>query len=214
MALRHVAPTKTSLLRLREDLKFAIQGYELLDQKRTILIMELLALIDKTVDAQSRIEEGFAKAYATLEDAIIRMGRLKIQYLASAINIDATIKIKSRKVMGVTLPVIETSFVEGYPYFSPAGTSFWIDISVESFKSALILLGKFSELKISSLRLANEVKKTIKKVNALEKIAIPDLKETVHFIENRLEEAERDMFVLMKKVKEQLEKKEKLEMRR
>ncbi len=57
------------------------------------------------------------------------------------------------------------------------------------------------------LRLANEVKKTIRKVNALEKIAIPSLKETVHYINSRLEESERDMFVLMKLVKGNLEKK-------
>ena len=126
MAIKQLAPTKTNLLRIREDLKFAIQGYELLDQKRTILIMELLALIDQTVDTQNRIDEGLAKAYQTLEQAVFRMGRLKIQYLSSAVNIQANVRIKHRKVMGVTLPVIETDFIEGYPYFSPAGTSFII----------------------------------------------------------------------------------------
>jgi len=75
------------------------------------------------------------------------------------------------------------------------------------FKEVLKLMGKLSELKISVLRLANEVKKTIRKVNALDKIAIPDLKQTVHYIQSRLEENERDMFVLMKMVKQNLEKK-------
>ena len=87
------------------------------------------------------------------------------------------------------------------------GTSFWVDSSLYFFKEVLKLLGNLSELKISVLRLANEVKKTMKKVNALEKIAIPDLKETVHYIESRLEENERDMFILMKMVKGNLEKK-------
>ena len=109
--------------------------------------------------------------------------------------------------MGVSLPVIDTKFEEFPPYFSPMGTSFWIDSSITSFKDALSLLGRLSELKISVLRLANEVKKTIRKVNALEKIAIPDLEETVQFIQSRLEENERDMFVLMKMVKANLEKK-------
>jgi V/A-type H+-transporting ATPase subunit D len=87
------------------------------------------------------------------------------------------------------------------------GTCFWIDSSLSLFKDVLKLLGKLAELKISVLRLANEVKKTIRKVNALEKIAIPDFKETVHYIQGRLEENERDMFTLMKRVKENLEKK-------
>lgn len=207
MATLGYAPTKTNLLRLRNDLKFAQQGYELLDQKRNILIIELLALVDQTVDFQNRVEKALAKAYEALEEAVFDMGKLKVQYLTGAVNVSTDITVRSRRVMGVSLPVIETEFTEHAPYYSLMGNSFWIDSSLYFFKEVLKLLGKLSELKISVLRLASEVKKTIRKVNALEKIAIPDLTETVHFIESRLEENERDMFVLMKMVKENLERK-------
>ncbi len=207
MAQLNYAPTKTNLLNLKNDLKFAQQGYELLDQKRNILIMELLALVDQTTDYQSRVEDALAKAFEAMEAAVLDMGKLKVQYLTGAVNISTDIKISTRRVMGVSLPVITTEFEERAPYYSPAGTSFWIDTSLQSFKEALKLLGKLVELKISVLRLANEVKKTIRKVNALEKIAIPDLQDTVQYIQGRLEETERDMFVLMKMVKENLEKK-------
>lgn len=207
MTKLNYAPTKTNLLRLRSDLNFAKQGHELLDQKRNILVIELLSLVDQTTDYQHRVDEALAKAYQALEEAVLDMGKLKVQYLTGAVNISTDIVIKSRRVMGVTLPVVETEFKERPPYYSPMGTSFWIDSSISSFKQALSLLGRLSELKISVLRLANEVKKTIRKVNALEKIAIPDLQETVHFIQGRLEENERDMFVLMKMVKSNLESK-------
>jgi len=207
MTQLNYAPTKTNLLRLRNDLKFAQQGYELLDQKRNILIIELLALVDQTSDFQSRVENMLTKAYNALEETVFDMGKLKVQYLTGAVNITTDITIRTRRVMGVSLPVIETQFKEHSPYYSPMGTSFWIDSSLYFFKEVLKLLGKLAELKISVLRLANEVKKTMKKVNALEKIAIPDLKETVHYIESRLEENERDMFILMKMVKGNLEKK-------
>jgi hypothetical protein len=80
MAQLNYAPTKTNLLRLRNDLKFAQQGYELLDQKRNILIIELLALVDQTVDFQSRVETALAKAYKALEETVFDMGKLKVQY--------------------------------------------------------------------------------------------------------------------------------------
>ena len=207
MTQLNYAPTKTNLLRLKSDLSFAQQGYELLDQKRNILIIELLALVDQTADCQSRVEKALARAYEALEKAVFDMGRLKVQYLTGAVNITTDIALRSRRVMGVSLPVIETEFNEHSPHYSPMGTSFWIDSSLHFFKETLKLLGKLAELKISVLRLANEVKKTIRKVNALEKIAIPDLNETVHYIQSRLEENERDMFVLMKMVKENLERK-------
>jgi len=211
MALLTYAPTKTNLLKLRSDLKFAQLGHELLDQKRNILIIELLNLVDQTADFQNRVEEALVQAYKTLEEAVLQMGKLKVHNLGSAVNIETNIRIGMRRVMGVSLPVVDTDFIEKPPYFSLMGTSFWIDSSLGAFKSALKLLGKLAELKISVLRLAGEVRKTIRKVNALEKIAIPDLKDTVSYIESRLEENERDMFVLMKMVKERLEAKRKKE---
>lgn len=207
MAASNYAPTKTNLLKLRSNLQFAEQGYELLDQKRNILIVELLSLVDQTADHQARVDAALAEAYETFQKAILDMGRLKVQYLTGAVNIATDITVGSRRVMGVNLPVVDTEFTEHRPYFSPMGTSFWIDSSVQNFKEVLRLLGKLSELRISVLRLANEVKRTIRKVNALEKIAIPDLKEAVHYIETRLEENERDMFTLMKRVKENLDRK-------
>ncbi|UCG00233.1 MAG: V-type ATP synthase subunit D [Spirochaetaceae bacterium] len=204
----NVAPTKTNLLRIRHELEFARLGHELLDQKRNILVLELLNLVDQTVDFQDRVVKALEEAYRTLEQAVLRMGKLRVSSLASAVNIRAEIELKTRRVMGVRLPVVQTSFSEHPPYYSPLGTSFWIDNSLEEFKQALQLMGRLAELKISIIRLAAEVRKTIRKVNALEKIAIPDLEQTVGFIQNRLEENERDMFVLMKMVKRRLEAKE------
>jgi V/A-type H+-transporting ATPase subunit D len=209
--LPNVAPTKTNLLRIRHELEFARLGHELLDQKRNILVIELLNLVDQAVDFQERVVKALEEAYRTLEQAVLRMGKLRVSNLASAVNIRAEIELKTRRVMGVRLPVVDTSFTEHPPYFSPLGTSFWIDNSLEEFKEALQLMGRLAELKISIIRLASEVRKTIRKVNALEKIAIPDLEQTVYFVQNRLEENERDMFVLMKMVKSRLEVKEQAE---
>jgi V/A-type H+-transporting ATPase subunit D len=205
--VRNVAPTKTNLIRVKSELQFARLGHELLDQKRNILVLELLALVDQAADMQERVDKALAEAYRTLEEAVLRMGKLKVVSLSSAVNIEADIKIKQRKVMGVQLPVVETQFEEHAPYYSPSGTSFWIDTSLTRFKETLQLMGHMAELKISIMRLAREVRKTIRKVNALEKIAIPDLDETVVHVQNRLEESERDMLILMKMVKKRLEMK-------
>jgi V/A-type H+-transporting ATPase subunit D len=205
--MRNVAPTKTNLLRASQELRFASLGYELLDQKRNILVIELLNLVDQTVGHQERMESTLREAYRTLEEAVLRMGKLRVIHLSSTVNIDSEIRIGQRRVMGVVLPVVNTTFTAHPPYYSLMGTSFWIDNAVKGFRDALELMGRFAELKVSLLRLAQEVKKTIRKVNALEKIAIPDLEETVAYIRSRLEENERDMFVLMKLVKARLESK-------
>ncbi len=206
--MRNVAPTKSSLIKLKDELKFARLGYELLDQKRNILILELLNLVDQAVDYQERVEKALAEAFVALKRAGIDMGKLKVVQISRAINIEASLSIKQRRVMGVQLPVVETEFIHHKPYYSPTDTSFWVDGALQEFRKTLEMMGRLAELKVSIMRLAMEVKKTIRKVNALEKIAIPDLTETVDYVRNRLEENERDMFVLMKMVKDRLTKKE------
>jgi len=207
MAYENYTPTRTTLLKLKQDLSFATLGYDLLDQKRNILVMELLNLVDQTVDYQTRVDEALETAYVSLEEAVLKMGKMKVFNLSSAVHIDADINIGSRKIMGVPLPVVNTDFQERSPYFSPLDTHYFIDNSIEHFKEALKVMGRFAELKISVMRLAGEVKKTIRKVNALEKIAIPEYRRAVKSIENRLEENERDAVILLKKIKERLEKK-------
>ncbi len=205
--MRNVAPTKTSLLKIKDELSFARLGHELLDQKRNILVIELLNIVDEADEYQSRIEKTLANGFKALEKASMDMGKLRIQHVKNGINVEAEANVRQRRVMGVRLPLVETSFHDNPPYFSPMETSLWLDRAIMEFKKALQDMGRLAELKISIMRLAREVKKTIRKVNALEKIAIPELDETLEYIQNRLEENERDMFVLMKMVKNRLEKK-------
>jgi len=206
--VRNVPPTKTNLLKLKEELSFAELGHELLDQKRSILVAELMALVDQAASYEKQVDEILAKAFDALEDASLAMGKLKVLSLSGAVNIDATISLSSRKIMGVSLPVVSTKFTERAPYYSALGVDFRIDIAVKAFRDVLSLMGRFAELKVSIMRLASEAKRTIRKVNALEKIAMPDLAETIKHIQNRLEENERDMFVLMKTVKNHIKPEE------
>jgi len=207
MSVRNVA-TKTNLMNLSRELEFARLGYELLDQKRNILVLELLAMVDQATDYEKQVQKALAKAFSSFEQSVLNGGKLQLMNVTGAVDISSSISLRQRKVMGVRLPVVETEFHENPPYFSPAGTSFWVDDSIEGFKDALKLMGRLAELKVSIFRLAREVKRTIRKVNALERIAIPELDIAVKQIRERLEENEREMFTLMKLVKTRLEQKE------
>jgi len=207
MSVRNVA-TKTNLMNLSRELEFARLGYELLDQKRNILVLELLAMVDQATDYEKQVQKALAKAFSSFEQSVLNGGKLQLMNVTGAVDISSSISLRQRKVMGVRLPVVETEFHENPPYFSPAGTSSWVDDSIEGFKDALKLMGRLAELKVSIFRLAREVKRTIRKVNALERIAIPELDIAVKQIRERLEENEREMFTLMKLVKTRLEQKE------
>ncbi len=206
----NLAPTRSNLMKLEDNLKFATLGYELLDQKRQILISELLALVDQAIDYQSRVDTALAVARETLSKAIIEMGRLKVGNLCGSTNIDYNIKVSQRKVMGVAVPVVETSFNDKGPYFSQESSNIIAELGIQQFSQALELMGKLAELKVSIMRLSREVKKTIRKVNALEKISIPETRDTIKYMKGRIEEIERESFILLKSVKDRLEKQKEL----
>lgn len=193
-------------MRIRDELAFSRLGYELLDQKRSILVSELLTLVDQAVDYQNRVEKALGEAQKSLEDSIMHMGRLRLGNLAGAVGITSEIELGRRKVMGVQLPKVHTSFSGQGPFFSPEGTSMLSEVAIEKYSDALTLMGQMAELKVSIMRLSREVKKTIRKVNALEKLVIPDKEETMKYLEGRIEESERENFILLKSVKDRLER--------
>lgn len=197
--------TKSNLMRLKDELAFASQGHELLDQKRSILVVELLTLVDQAVDYQTRVENALALASTSLQNTILHEGRLKTGNLASSIDITSAYQLSERKVMGVHLPKVETDFVEHGPYFSPEGTTVLVEETISYYRDALKLMGRLAELKVSIMRLAREVKKTIRKVNSLEKIVIPDTKAALKNMSDRLEEADRESRILLKSVKDRLD---------
>lgn len=203
---RSVAPTRSNLLKLKDELKFATLGHELLDQKRSILVVELLTLVDQAVEYQSRVDKALALASDSMQHTVMEMGRLRVANLFGAVTIDSSIELSDRKVMGVRLPRVQTSFVENGPYFSPEGTTLAVEDTLEAYRDALQLMGRLAEMKVSIMRLAREVKKTIRKVNALEKIVIPELDETLAYTRGRIEEAERESFMLMKQVKKRMDR--------
>ena len=204
----NLAPTRSNLMRLAEELKFAELGHELLDQKRSILVGELLTLVDQAVDYEGRVVKALGEAQTTLSDAIMQMGRLRVGNLAGAVNIDYSINLGSRRVMGVTVPRVDTTFTDNSPYFSAEDTSILAEVSIDRYRTTLSLMGRLAELKVSIMRLAREVKKTIRKVNALEKIVIPENKETMAWMRGRIEEQERENFILLKVVKDRMEQAE------
>ncbi len=204
MARYEVAPTKTNLMRVKRDLGFAREGWELLDQKRKILIVELMGLIDRAVEAQEEVESKLAEAYQALDQAILRMGRREVNMIALGMNIESEISFSEKRVMGVSLPRVKVRFDDRSPYFAAAESSIWIDEAIKKFREVLRLLGVLAEARISLMRLSREVGKTIRRVNALEKIFIPDYDETLKYIEMALEESDREAFFVLKLVKDRL----------
>jgi V/A-type H+-transporting ATPase subunit D len=202
----NIAATKTNLIRMKRGLSVTQEGYELLDEKRKILMVELASVIEDADKAQREADEMLKKAYEALEKAIVAMGRKKIEELSLSMDIQADLDISHRQVMGVSLPVIKVKVTENPPFYSPVGLHIMLDEAKARFAELLTLLASLAEERIALQRLAKEIQKTIRKVNALEKIHLPFYRDAVKYIGDRLDEETRDAFSMLKMIKGRLQK--------
>jgi V/A-type H+/Na+-transporting ATPase subunit D len=196
-----IAPTKTNLFKMRKSLELTREGHDLLDEKRRILLEELTALVDATDRYQAEADEALNKAYEQLDRAVIIMGRGRVEDISYAIGTRNDLGISIRRIMGVQIPVIGLEVVEKAPYFRSFDTSPAVDEAIKGFQGIIRLCARLAEKKIALLRIAAEVQKTVRKVNALEKIYIPFYRDSVKYISDRLDEESRDAFALLKMIK-------------
>ncbi len=206
MAKFQVAPTKTNLLNMKQNHKFAREGHDLLDQKREIIIAELMGMVATAAEISDNVDKLFAQAYKELDKATVILGKDKLKNIARTINIEPKVTLSSRKVMGLPLPVVDVFVSEKKPYYSFLDTDVSLDEAVSKFRQILDTLAKLAQTKISVYRLAKEAQKTTRRVNALEKIYLPDYEETISYINNVLEESERESFFVLKLIKKRLKK--------
>jgi len=167
--------------------------------------MNELASLANVVDMlEKKLYQVLAQGYKLAEKAEVVMGRKRMEELSFSVNLRSELSISARRVMGVSVPAITLNMREFPPYYSLYGVSVYVDEVVVKFKEILNMLAELSGKKIALLRLAKEAQKTIRKVNALEKIYIPQYRDTVKYITDRLDEEARDAFTMSKLVKERL----------
>lgn len=194
-----VLPTKGNLIATKRSLELAATGYELMDRKRNILVREMMGLIDRATELQSQIDTVFTEAYDALQLANISLGIC--DRLAEAVDVDNSIQLRARSVMGVEIPTVITDQSPVRMQYGLAGTDSALDDALVKFTRAKELCRQLAELENTIYRLASAIKKTQKRANALKNIVIPDYTETVKLITEALEEKEREEFARLKYIK-------------
>jgi V/A-type H+-transporting ATPase subunit D len=192
MAHINIPPTRSNLLRIQQDLQFARDGYEILDRKREVLTKELVQVAHDAEVLQEKVWVLLAAAYRALEKAQLTMGREQVEWAALATNKTVDVQLKFRGIMGVAIPVIEARGGPPEMAYSLGDTTASLDVASAAFREVLSCIPELSELITAVWRLAGELRKTQRRVNALQFIFIPQYEETVLFIKSSLEERERE----------------------
>jgi len=204
MALRDIKPTRSELINVKRRIKLSERGYNILKMKRDGLILEFFKVLQQAKDSRGAMMQRYQHAMEMIALAETVEGAIGVKAAAFSTADVPEISLKSKNIMGVVVPEIESSAVRkgvldrGYGML---GTSAVIDETAEAFEDLLEAIIEAAEIETTMKRLLDEIERTKRRVNALEFKVIPELSEARDFIKMRLDEMEREELFRLKKIK-------------
>jgi V/A-type H+-transporting ATPase subunit D len=206
-----VKPTRKNLMEIEDRIELSERGHDTLEQKRDGLIMEFMDILDQAKDVRSDLNDDYEHAQETIDMARAVEGDVAVRGAAAALKEHPEITSQSKNIMGVVVPQIESSRVRkrlderGYGLL---GSSSRIDETAEAYEELIETIVLAAEVETAMRKMLEEIEKTKRRVNALEFKLLPDLRENQEYIEQKLEEQEREEIFRLKKIKAKKEEEE------
>lgn len=202
--MEQVSPTRTELLIRRAQVRLAEQGVEMLRSKREVLIREFLKELKSFSSQREKMRSTVVKAVQSLLAAITLDGTETLFSVAAATRQAVTVELKKQNIWGASVINIEsdysvrTSESRGY---TPYTVSARIDETAERFEQVIEHAIRVAPAEHKLAVLAEHIRKTSRRVNALEQRLLPSLHEQIHFIRDTLDQREREDTFRLKRLK-------------
>ncbi|MFW6458832.1 MAG: V-type ATP synthase subunit D [Halodesulfurarchaeum sp.] len=209
-----VKPTRKNLMQIEDRIELSERGHDTLEKKRDGLIMEFMDILDQAQNVRADLEETYDRAQDRINLARAMEGDVAVRGAAAALKEHPEISTQSKNIMGVVVPQIESTKVRksldqrGYGVL---GTSARIDEVADAYEALLEQIILAAEVETAMKELLEEIETTKRRVNALEFKLLPELNQGKEYIEQKLEEQEREEIFRMKKIKANKEAQEKAE---
>ena len=211
MARLNVKPTRMELANLKERLKLSKRGHKLLKDKQDELMRQIIGLIKSNNQLRDQVEADLTDSMREFVVAKSLINEQFIEELFVGAETNVELHIQEKNIMSVSVPKmdfnIKESAVSSDIQYGYLNSSSELDESIGKIESVLPHLLKLSEIEKTCQLMADEIEKTRRRVNALEYQMIPQLEETIRYIQLKLEENERSSIVRMMKVKDMGNKK-------
>ncbi len=205
---RKVNPNRMMLLRMRRRLELARRGHKLLKNKQEKLMQNFIALARDTSELRRRLEKVFMEISMHYLKGRSVTGRQRLEDALSLTTMAGTLETGMRSEMNVRIPRFTFTIPDGDPAYSLQGTSPELDVAFKKLRDNFQELLDLAASEDGLFKLADELEKTRRRVNALEYILIPDLEVQIRSIESKLSEAERSTQVRLMKIKDMVEARE------
>lgn len=206
--LENVNPNRMELLILRRRINLAKKGHKLLSEKRDAMVIQFMKLLQSYEETRDSTLDKLQNAYDTLTQAEMLMGEIRLEDLSNRIPPIEKLKLSTRNIIGVRIPELEEiklAPMEDFQY-GLLDTTAKLDDAVLKYREIVPEILRLSITEAALEKIAREIEKTKRRVNALEYVFIPRLLATKRYIEMQLSERERQDFFRRKRIKELLMK--------
>jgi V/A-type H+/Na+-transporting ATPase subunit D len=200
-----VLPTKIELIKTRRSLQTARRVYRVLDDKREVLLKRLDEMIQKAGTAREEIWQPISDAYLALYDAYLKLGPLRLEGTAANTPTIVEVDVVVKRIVDVDVPSVQLTEKNVSMTYGFADSSVSVDKASRLTRKTLASIFKAAEFENAIFRLASELEKTQRLINALEYLIIPRYESSIRYIQATLEEREREEFVRLKHVKHIME---------
>ncbi len=205
----NIAPTRSNLLQRRDQLRLAVRGADLLKRKRDALIAEFFDLIKASLEARRELQKISRDAYFSLFLANAWDGPEAVQSLSLAERQQLEVDIRIENLFGVKVPsVLPPEFPRELP-FSPIGVGARTLDAAQQFRRLTEAIVNVAATETRLRRIGEEIKKTSRRVNALEQLVIPGIAGQIKDIRSVLDQRALEEVTVLKKIKAKLEAREK-----
>ena len=196
------AKNKTALLELKKDLDLAYSGAQILEEKRNILLKEIIALLDRVEEERTKLNKAVQQSYQTLIKAFMESGRDQLKKEASLPIFKGELHVYEKSFIGILVPEI-TYKLEPLRFPLNIGSeTLFLEVARKSFMDTTSLILELAEIEFKAWRLARELKKTVVRVNALQKYYVPNYNKAIKETTTALEEVEREFLLILKRSKQ------------
>ena len=203
MSLIRVNPTRMEMTRLKRQLTTAKRGHKLLKDKQDEMIRQFMLLIKKNRSLRIEVEEELSQIMKKFGMAKLKMSRVGMLEAMMIPSQATNVEVGSKSIMNIKIPTVkyETQKAIDLTYgfaFTPSE----LDKTIIDLSHLLPKLIELAQLDKSCDLLANEIEKTRRRVNAIEFIMIPNMIESIRYIQMKLEDNERSNIIRLMKSKE------------
>jgi V/A-type H+-transporting ATPase subunit D len=207
-----VSPTRMNLLQRQNQVKLAQQGVDLLKKKRDALVADFFNIVRRALAARERLMLNAGEGYTLLSLAKAVEGREVLESAALADSRRLEVGIETRNVWGTRIPTITTSEIRRSVLArgqDPVAVTARTVESADRFEEIVAALLEVASTEVTLRKIGEEIRKTTRRVNALEQVVIPRIRGEIRYIRDVLEQRAREDVFRLKRIKAKLESKAK-----